>query len=455
MSAKPEDIVQPSRGIVAIIGRPNVGKSTLFNIFTGTRKAVVKDQPGVTRDIQIAPAEWIGSRFDIMDTGGLTDAADQFSVMIKEQVLKTLKSVDLVLVVLDGRAGLCPEDRDVMRIVHRSEKPFLLVVNKVDSRQDEESARLEFSEFTSETSAPVVATSFEQRRGLDEILEWVVARLPEKPQVHTRGLCLSVIGKPNVGKSSFCNYLMGSERMLVSPTAGTTVDAVDLEFERDGKFYTIIDTAGLRRQSRRHDDVEVIAAFKSEDSVYRADVVLLMVDGTEGPTEQDAKMAEMILEKHKGLILVANKSDIGNSEIPAYRSGFREKVSKVFHFFEDIKIVFVSAKTGAGMNELFETIDETWNQLNFRISTSALNKFFSEVIRLAPAPVYGTKNVSFYYLTQTQQKPPSFIAFTNFPDGVTTAYRRFISKRIKEKWNLEGIPIRIFAMKKGRDISAY
>ncbi|MGE3975176.1 MAG: ribosome biogenesis GTPase Der [Bdellovibrionales bacterium] len=453
MSAKPGDVVLPSRGTVAIIGRPNVGKSTLFNIFTGTRKAVVKDQPGVTRDIQIAPVEWLSSKFDLMDTGGLTDAADQFSVMIKEQVLRTLQSVDLVIVVLDGRAGLCPEDRDVMRIVHRSEKPFLLVINKVDSRQDEENARIEFSEFSSESD--VVATSFEQRRGLDEILEWIVARLPEKQTHHTRGLCISVLGKPNVGKSSFCNYLMGSERMLVSETAGTTVDAVDLEFERNGKQYTIIDTAGLRKQARRKDDVEIISAFKSEGSIYRADIILLMVDGTEGPTEQDAKMAEMILEKHKGLILVANKSDIGNKEIPAYRSGFREKVSKVFHFFEDIKIVFVSAKTGAGMDELFETIDETWTQLNFRISTSALNKFFTNVIRLAPAPVYGTKNVSFYYLTQTQQRPPSFIAFTNFPDGVTTAYRRFVAKKIKEEWNLSGIPIRIFAMKKGRDISAY
>ena len=243
--------------------------------------------------------------------------------------------------------------------------------------------------------------------------------------------------------------------MLVSETAGTTVDAVDLEFVRDDKFYTIIDTAGLRRQARRIDDVEIISAFKSEDSIYRSDVILLMVDGTEGPTEQDAKMAEMILQKHKGVILVANKSDIGNNEIPAYRSGFREKVAKVFHFFEDIKIVFISAKTGAGIGELFEVIDETWAQLNFRISTSALNKFFTQVIRLAPAPVYGTKNVAFYYLTQTQQTPPSFIAFTNFPDGVTTAYKRFVTKKIKEEWKLEGIPIRIHAMKKGRDISAH
>ncbi len=443
----PEPYSIASVGTVAVIGRPNVGKSTLFNILTGTRKAVVKDQPGVTRDLQVAQAEWCGTYFDVMDTGGLTDSTDVFSKMIKEQVLATLKSVDLILVVVDGRAGLCPEDRDVLRVVHRSEKPFLLIANKVDSRQDEESASIEFMELAER----VLPTSFEQRRGLDEILEWVVTNLPDRPVTHYQGLTLAVIGKPNAGKSSFCNLLMGFNRMMVSEIAGTTIDAIDLEIDYNDRKYRLIDTAGLRRHARRKEDVEIISAFKSEGAIRRADIILLMVDGTLGPSDQDAKIVEMILHAHKGVILVANKSDIGTKEIPEYRKTFREKTKEVLHFFEDIQIAFVSAKTGAGIEDLFKTVDTTWTKLNKRISTGDLNRFFSQTIRYAPAPVWGTKNVSFYYLTQTHQRPPSFIAFANFPDGVTPSYRRFLIKHMKDEFDLGGIPIRIFAMKKGRD----
>lgn len=436
-----------SVGTVAIIGRPNVGKSTLFNALTGTRKAVVKDQPGVTRDVQVAQVEWVGTVFDILDTGGITDSADVFSKMIKEQVLSTLKRVDLVIIVVDAKAGLCPEDRDVMRVVHRSEKPFLLVANKVDSRLEDDSARMEFIEF----SDVVIPSSFEQRRNLDEILEWIVAHLPEDKHEHYKGLTLAVVGKPNAGKSSFCNKILGFDRMLVSEIAGTTIDAVDLEIEFKEKKYRMIDTAGLRKKARRKEGVEMISAFKSEEALRRADIILLMVDGTIGPTDQDAKIVEMVIEAHKGVILVANKSDIGTKEIPAYRKTFREKTQEIMHFFEDIQIVFISAKTGAGMEELFEVIDSTWEKLNKRISTGDLNRFFTRAIRGAPAPVWGTTNVAFYYLTQTHQRPPSFIAFANYPDGVTPSYRRFLAKNIKEEFGLGGIPIRIFAMRKGRD----
>jgi len=434
-----------STGTVAIIGRPNVGKSTLFNVLTGTRKAVVKNQPGVTRDVQVARAEWVGTHFDIMDTGGITDSPDVFSKMIKEQVLETLKGVDLILVVVDARAGLCPEDRDVMRVVHRSEKPYLLIANKTDSRMEDEASKLEFLEL----SERVIPASFEQRRNLDEILEWIVTNLPNRMTEHFKGLTLAVVGKPNAGKSSFCNKILGFDRMLVSEIPGTTVDAVDLEIEFKDKKYRIIDTAGLRKQARRKEDVEIISAFKSEEALRRADIILLFVDGTIGPTDQDAKIVEMVLEAHKGIILVANKSDVGSKEIPEYRKQFREKTKQVLHFFDDIQIVFISAKTGAGIEELFEVVDSTWEKLNKRISTGELNRFFMQTIRNAPAPVWGTKNVSFYYLTQTHQRPPSFIAFANFPDGVTPAYRRFLAKNIKQEFDLSGIPVRIFAMKKG------
>jgi GTPase len=256
-----------------------------------------------------------------------------------------------------------------------------------------------------------------------------------------------MVGKPNVGKSSLCNCLLGVNRMLVSEIAGTTVDSVDSPFIYNDQKYIIVDTAGLRRQSKREDDIEIIASFKSKESIRRSDVVLLVIDGVEGPSEQDAKIMQQILEDHKGVIVVANKSDLAVNEVAKYRETFRAQVLKEFHFFIDVPVVFTSAKSGAGINDLFQKIEEVREKLNFKISTSKLNDFFFETIRKAPAPVWGISNVKFYYLTQTNQVPPSFIAFANQPDGVNPSYRRFLIKNLKEEFNLHGIPIRIFCMK--------
>lgn len=433
---------------VAIVGRPNVGKSTLFNILTESRKAVVKNQPGVTRDIMIEPVEVWGKQFDLIDTGGITEAGDIFSKMIREQVSEFLYSVDFIIAVMDGRAGLMPEDRDIIRIAKQTGKPFLLVINKVDSLNEDENAKVDFYEF----GLDMVTTSFEQRRGLAEILEWLHKNLPENTMAVDRGTTIAIVGKPNVGKSSICNHLLGTNRMLVSEVAGTTIDAVDSPFYYNGRQYTIVDTAGLRKSSRREEDLEIISAFKSHEAIRKADVVLLMIDGLVGATDQDAKIMEAILEGHKGVIIVANKSDVAGKEIPEYRKAFREQIEKVFHFFTDVRVVFTSAKTGYGIDDLFSEIEDVSNKMKMKVPTSELNDFFFEVIRKAPAPVWGFTNVKFYYLTQTFQSPPSFIAFANHPDGVTTAYRRFLTKHIKERWDLHGIPIRIFCMKaKGKE----
>ena len=235
--------------------------------------------------------------------------------------------------------------------------------------------------------------------------------------------------------------------MLVSDIAGTTVDPVDSAFARDDKNYVLIDTAGLRKSSKRSEGVEILSSFKTASSIRRSEMVLLMIDGMEGPTEQDAKILQSIVESHKGVILVVNKLDLGEEEREAFRSTLREQISQVFHFYIDIPICFISAKTGKGIKNLFELIDEVYNKLHFRISTGELNDFFTETIRKAPAPIWGTKNVKFYYLTQTKQVPPSFIAFANHPGGVDNSYRRFLIKNMKKRWGLEGIPIRIFVMK--------
>jgi GTPase len=432
---------------VAIIGRPNVGKSTLFNIITETRKAIIKNQPGVTRDIIVHPVNIWGKQFDLIDTGGVTEANDLFSKLIKEQVTDFLFSVDFIVVVMDGRAGLVPEDRDIIKLAKQTGRPMLLVINKVDSPHEDDIAKADFYEF----GLDIISASFEQRRGVGDILEWIVNMVPEVPKVTAEGtMKIAMVGKPNVGKSSLCNELLGVHRMLVSEVAGTTIDSVDSPLEYNGKNYILVDTAGLRRKSKREDDLEIISAFKSQESIRRSNIVLLVIDGTEGPTEQDAKIMQAILEDHKGVIVVANKSDLGQAQVEKYKETFKAQIANVFHFFVDVPVVFTSALKGHGLDDLFEEIEEVRRKINFKVTTSDLNDFFFETIRKAPAPVYGTTNVKFYYLTQTFQKPPAFIAFANHPDGVHNSYRRFLIKNMKERFNLHGIPIRIFCMKSRR-----
>ncbi len=427
---------------VAIIGRPNVGKSTLFNYLTETRKAVVKNQPGVTRDIQIEPAEVWGVKFDVIDTGGLTESQDLFSRLIREQVTEFLKTVDHLIVVLDGRAGLCPEDRDIIRVAKETGKPFLTVINKVDHLHDEELSKAEFYEL----GVDLVTTSFEQRYGLDKVLEWIVDQVKHTANTVREGLTLAMVGKPNVGKSSLCNRLLGEPRLLVSDVAGTTTDAVDTELVFNDRKYVLIDTAGLRRSAKQEEGLEILSTFKTRDAIRRADIVMLVVDANEGPTSQDAKILEQILTAHRAVVLIANKVDLAEENIPGFRSWFKARVQNEFHFFPDIPIAFVSAKTGRGLKDMFDLVVDTEKKLTKRISTRDLNDFFTNVIRQAPAPVWGTQNVKFYYLTQTNQQPPAFIAFANHPDGVTSAYRRFVSKRLQEHFGLKGMPIRIFVM---------
>lgn len=450
MSSKvnePSAFVAPLNAIprVAIIGRPNVGKSTLFNVLTGTRKSVVKDQAGVTRDIIIEPCEIWGKFFDLIDTGGITEAHDTFSQLIREQVTDFLSTVDFLVVVMDGRVGMVPEDREIMRIAQATGRPFLLVVNKIDKQHEEDMRKAEFYEFGED----VLGVSFETRRGVSELLEWLHKRLPEKAEETKEGLTIALVGKPNVGKSSMCNALLGERRMIVSDIAGTTTDSVDTPFLYNGKKYILVDTAGLRRSAKRDDDLEIISSFKSRDSIRRADLVLLLIDGTEGPTDQDAKILQAITDEHKAVIVVANKSDLGY-EVEDYRKKFAEQIAEQFHFFTDVPVVFTSAKTGSGLRDLLDKVAWAGEKIVSRITTSDLNDFFFQVIRKAPAPVYGVYNVKFFYITQTFQKPPSFIAFANHPDGVDNAYRRFVIKQLKDRFDLKGIPLRLYVMKKNQ-----
>jgi len=433
---------------VAIIGRPNVGKSTLFNILTRSRKAVVKNQPGVTRDIITGQADWWGHNFEVLDTGGLTSHDDFFSPLIYRQVLSVLKYVNLLVVVLDSKAGLVPEDRDILRIVKESGQPFIVVVNKVDRDNEAEMQKADFYEL----GVDIMHASFERRDHVDEIVEKIIEHIPEDMGIEEKGVKFAIVGKPNVGKSSICNAILGENRMLVSEVAGTTIDAIEAQFTFRGKPFTLVDTAGLRRQGKRlsrADDVEILSSYKSFDAIDHADIVFLVIDATLGPTEQDAKMAQYVLDQAKAVIVVANKMDLMKKEISEPRKWFRERMAYEFHFAPNLPVVFTSAETGEGLQLMLDEALKVWEKLHFRISTRDLNEFFTSVIRQAPSPVYGTTNVKFYYCTQTEQRPPSFIAFANHPDGVTPAYRRFLINRMQSEWGLQGIPVRVFIMKSG------
>lgn len=432
---------------VAIVGRPNVGKSTLFNILTNSRRAVVKDKPGVTRDVQIGLCEWRGIHFDILDTGGVTELKEVIPSLIRKKVLETISNIDLILFVLDAKTGLHPEDESLFYLIKKSGKPFYVMVNKIDQDHLVEEKSAEFYSLGVQPHA----AAFETRMGIPEMLDWVFERVnKDYTEEKLTELTIAIVGKPNVGKSSLCNQLIGESRVLVSEIAGTTVDSIDMPLERNGRQFTIIDTAGLRRKSKVVDDVEMLATFKSSSSIRRANLILLVVDVTAPLSEQDAKILNLIEESHKPLIVVANKSDVAKKESAGFKKKFHDQVARTFHFFEDVPIVYTSAKTGAGIDALFFKIDEIWGKVLKQIPTSEINRFFTQVIKKAPAPVYGTKDVKFFYLTQTKQIPPSFIAFANEPKGVTSAYRRFLIKQIKEQWGLHGIPIRIHTMKQSR-----
>lgn len=433
---------------VALVGRPNVGKSSLFNYLTRTRDAVVKDEAGVTRDIKKGLADWWGHEFFVFDTGGVTDGKDTLFELVKQQVLKSLDSMDLIVFLMDGREGMTTDDQSLLQIIKRSGKPYKAVINKVDRMKDSEIVISDFYQLGIDDFIPI---SVEHQTGVEDLIDWVTSQRKEEtdPVVEER-VKIAIVGKPNVGKSSLVNCIFGEQKQVVFDQPGTTVDFVDHDFDYNDQKYTLIDTAGLRRQSKREDGIEYLSAVKSYDAISRSDIMLLVVDATEGPTRQDAKLIEHLIENHKTVILVFNKSDLAKNEVDNYREILKERLQRELHFFEDIRFAFTSAVTGQGIRDLFQLIEKTWVDLNLKIPTAKLNKFFTDVIRQAPAPVFHNKDVKFYYLTQTKQKPPSFLAYCNFPDGVTPAYRRFLAKKIKEEWDIQGIPIRIFAMKRSK-----
>ena len=425
-----------------IVGRTNTGKSSLFNRITKSRSALVFDEEGITRDILKERVSWWGESFEILDSGGWTPEKGELSDKIHEKIFESFKEGDIFIVVADGKAGPQPSDTKVLDLVRKTGKPFLFFVNKVDNPSQ---ASLLTADFYSITPT-LLSGSCEKNLGIADIIEWILQQKKTKPLSSVRerssSIEIFVTGKANSGKSLLCNRILGQNRMIVSSQAGTTLDTVKSFFSWDSQDYALMDNPGSRRGHR--EERERLSYSKSQSQMTnQAHIVLIVIDSQAGPGRQDARLVRFCLEKYKPVILIANKWDLLQEKPLEERKAVREQLKKIFHFCPDLPVVFMSAKTGYKRERLFEVIADMKEKMNKRIPTSKLNDFLKKVIKKAPAPVYGTSNVKFYYITQNSQIPPGFITFANYPKGVTASYKRFILSRMKKHFGLEGVPLRL------------
>jgi GTP-binding protein len=431
--------------LVAIVGRPNVGKSTLFNRLVGGRPAIVERRPGVTRDRLYGKVEWAGQTFRLVDTGGLEPrAAGEIPARVREQVLVAIAEADVVLLVLDAREGLTAADLEIAELVRRSNKPVVPVANKVD-----DFARGWFpAEFYDLGLGEPVPVSAAQGLNIGELLEAVAARLPataQAPSEDATGPRVAVVGRPNVGKSSLVNALLGQERVVVTSVPGTTRDAVDTQLVRDGKTYTLIDTAGLRRKARIEETTERYAAARTLGAVARADVVLLVLEAPEGVTAQDKRIAGYVQRQGRAAVVLVNKWDLlsGGRDL---RERYVGAVRRELAFMAYAPVLPVSARTGYGLEAVLPAVDRVAEQYGRRVPTPDLNRVIGEALHVMPPPSVGTRRLKVYYASQGGRCPPLFVLFVNDPALATAGYLRYLENRLRESFGLEGTPVR-FALR--------
>lgn len=540
---------------ILIIGRSNVGKSSLFNRIAKRRKALVFDEVGITRDVLTENVHWWGHHFEIMDSGGLPleNTKDELLIMVKKKIELAIKQADAFVIVTDGRTGLHSEDKRAVSLVQKTSKPFTIFVNKVDNPKNTELQKAEFFIL----SHKPISGSVEQEYGVDELIEWIItekkklsnslsqknetsadldskasgleddlgsldsdssasglglsdldtssgsldsdsdledanesaALLTEQDDVlvdentsksleveaeadallseggfskitkskkisstakskkftkskelnKNKPTALFVMGKANSGKSMLCNQILNEDRMIVCSQPGTTLDTVTEFFSKDKQSYSISDNPGSRKGKR--EEREKLSFAKSRTEIEKSHIILLVIDAVVGPSRQDTRLIQLCLEKRKPIVVVMNKMDLVRNLDVQEREQKRIELKRCFHFCEDLPVVYISAKTAYNKEKLFKAILDIKQKMHFKISTSKLNSFFTQTIKKAPSPVYGTSDVKFYYITQTNKTPPDFVAFANYPKGVTPAYRRFVINQMKENWNLQGIPI--------------
>lgn len=430
-----------SRPVVAVVGRPNVGKSTLFNALAGSRISIVEDTPGVTRDRIYADVTWLNYQFTLVDTGGIEpDSDDLILSRMREQAETAIYTADVILFLTDVRQGLVDADFKVADMLRRSGRPVLLVVNKVDSFDKFMPDVYEFYNLGLGDPIPVSASG---RLGIGDMLDQVVKRFDPADLVETVDdrPKIAVIGKPNAGKSSIINKLLGEERVIVSPVAGTTRDAIDTTVTRNGREYVFIDTAGLRRKSKVKEELERFSIIRTVTAVERCDVAVLIVDATEGITEQDAKIAGIAHERGKGMIIAVNKWDLiekNNKTVSEFTAKIREKLS----YMPYAELIFLSAKTGQRLPRLFDTIDAVIENCALRVQTGVLNEILTESMAMKQPPSDKGKRLRIYYITQVSVKPPTFVMFVNDKKLTHFSYTRYLENQIRNTFGFRGTPIR-------------
>lgn len=429
-----------SKPIVAIVGRPNVGKSTLFNALAGIRISIVQETPGVTRDRIYVDVEWLDKRFTMIDTGGIEpESGDIILSQMREQAQIAIDTADVILFLTDVRQGLVDADSKVADMLRRSKKPVILAVNKVDNQKFD----MDVYEFYNLGMGDPLPISASGKLGLGELLDRIVESFPEdagEEEDHEIPH-IAIIGKPNVGKSSIINKILGQERVIVSDIAGTTRDAVDTRVNWNGQDYVFIDTAGLRRKNKVKEELERYSVIRAVTAVERADVVLVMIDANEGVTEQDAKIAGIAHEKGKGVIILVNKWDlVEKDDKTIYR--YTDKVRGVLSFMPYAKLLFVSAKTGQRIPRMFETIDAVIQNHALRVQTGVLNEILTEAMALHQPPSDKGKRLKIFYMTQVSVKPPTFVFFVNSKKLMHFSYTRYLENRIRDAFGFEGTPLR-------------
>ena len=455
--------------IVALVGRPNVGKSTLFNRLVGERKSIVEDEPGTTRDRVYAPAEWTNRPFLLVDTGGidigatgkasvkgdqpetLSRASRDYIREIRQQAELAIEEADVVVLLTDAKDGLTEADRDVADILRRSDRPVLLVVNKADNESRRQAA-LEFYELALGDPYPISAL---HGTGTGDLLDAIVGQIPEVPEEPASdAVRIAIVGRPNVGKSSLLNALLQEERSIVSPIAGTTRDAIDTELTWEGQNIVLIDTAGIRRRGKVEAGIEKYSVLRAVNAIQRCDVALLLVDATDGATAQDAHVAEFILEAFKSVAVIVNKWDAVEEKDSNTINQFTDDIRHRMKFLDFVPVVFISAKTRQRVSKVLPLATRIALQRSVRIPTSELNRLLRDAMVQHPAPSRKGKPLKFLYATQAETEPPTFVVFVNDRELVHFSYERFLENRIRAVYPFEGTPIRLFFRNRGEGLES-
>ncbi|EAE1620409.1 TPA_asm: ribosome biogenesis GTPase Der [Listeria monocytogenes] len=434
-----------AKSVVAIVGRPNVGKSTIFNRIVGERVSIVEDVPGVTRDRIYNSAEWLGKEFNIIDTGGIDLSDEPFLEQIRAQAEIAIDEADVIIFITNGREGVTDADEQVAKILYRSNKPIVLAINKVDNPE----MRDQIYDFYSLGFGEPYPISGSHGLGLGDMLDAVRAHFPkeEEEEYPDDTVKFSLIGRPNVGKSSILNALLGEDRVIVSDIAGTTRDAIDTTYTFDGQDYVMIDTAGMRKRGKVYESTEKYSVLRAMRAIERSDVVLVVINAEEGIREQDKRIAGYAHDAGRAIIIVVNKWDAINKDEKTINV-WTEDIREQFQFLSYAPIVFVSAKTKQRLNNLFPLINQVSDNHSLRVQSSMLNDVISDAVAMNPSPMDKGKRLKIFYTTQVAVKPPTFVVFVNDPELMHFSYERFLENRIREAFPFEGTPIRVIARKR-------